>query len=183
MSRWTWRLYLLAWLVAAGCALIASVGMAASLPVAEQGGDRPLFIIERSKNANVVHYDARLTADGKFDPKQPVVAYWIMLADKGQRQELNWIEKKKAYGFDIKPAPSGEGYQMTVVPAPERPISVTKEGEAVHAEMEIDGQPAILQKLYINSTDGWTGPKVHYIELHGLDKKTQEKRYEKIVPK
>ena len=38
----------------------------------------PLFIIERNKNANVVHYDARLTADGKLDPKEPVIAYWVM---------------------------------------------------------------------------------------------------------
>jgi hypothetical protein len=28
---------------------------------------QPLFIIERSKTANVVHYDARLTADGNLD--------------------------------------------------------------------------------------------------------------------
>ena len=194
MNRWTWRLPLLALLAAAGCALITDgsaalgapgpdAGRTAPLPVADQGGDRPLFIIERSKNANVVHYDARLTADGKFDPKQPVVAYWIMLAEKGQREELNWVEKRKAYGFNIKPSPSGEGYRMTVVAAPTRPISVTKDGGAVHAEMDIAGQPAILDKMYINSTDGLLGPKVHYIELHGKDKKTGETRFEKVVPK
>jgi len=82
------------------------------------GKTRPLFIIERSKNANVVHYDARLTADGKLDPKQPVIAYWIMLAKEGRREELSWIEKKKAHGFHIKPDPSVNGYKMTVVAAP-----------------------------------------------------------------
>src|ERR1039457_4263601 len=51
-------------------------------------GTQPLFIIERNKNANVVHYDAQLTADGKLDPKRPVIAYWVMLAQGGRRQNL-----------------------------------------------------------------------------------------------
>jgi len=72
----------------------------ALLPAAAQAKTQPLFIIERSKNANVVHYDARLDADGRLDPKEPVVAYWIMLAEDGRRENLNWIEKRKAYGFD-----------------------------------------------------------------------------------
>jgi hypothetical protein len=65
-------------------------------PAPAQKKTQPLFIIERSKNANVVHYDAQLTADGEIDPNEPVIAYWVMLATDGHREELNWIEKKKA---------------------------------------------------------------------------------------
>ena len=46
-------------------------------------------------NANVVHYDARLTADGKLDPKEPVIAYWVMLAKDGHRQKLNLDREEK----------------------------------------------------------------------------------------
>jgi hypothetical protein len=144
---------------------------------------QPLFIIERSKNANVVHYDAQIGADGKLDPKQPVIAYWIMLAEDSRREELNWIEKKKAYGFSIKPDASGDAYKMTVVSAPDRQITVKQEGGVARAELDIDGKPAILEKMYINSTEGTFGPKVHYIELHGKDLKSGEKLTEKIVPK
>ena len=87
-------------------------------PAAAQIKTSPLFIIERNMNANVVHYDARLTADGKLDRKEPVIAYWVMLAKDGHREKLNWIEKKKAYGFTIKPDPSVNGYKMTLVAAP-----------------------------------------------------------------
>ena len=45
------------------------------------GTNQSLFVIERSKNANVVQYDARLTADGVLDPKEPVKVYWILLAE------------------------------------------------------------------------------------------------------
>lgn len=144
---------------------------------------QPLFIIERSKNANVVHYDAQLTADGKLDPNEPVIAYWILLAQDGQREELDWIEKKMAYGFHVTPDPSVKGYKMTLVSVPEGTITVRKEGNAVRAERDIDGHPAVLEKIYISATDGLFGPKVHYIELYGKDIKTGEKRYQKIVNK
>jgi len=153
------------------------------LPAAAQIKTSPLFIIERSKNANVVHYDAQLTADGKLDPKEPVIAYWVLLAKDGRREKLSWVEKKKAYGFTIKPDPSVNGYTMALVAAPEKQIIVRKEKETVRAEAVIDGRPAVLEKMYINASDGLTGPKVQYIEVHGKDLQTGEKLREKMVPK
>jgi hypothetical protein len=152
-------------------------------PAPAQKKTQPLFIIERSKNANVVHYDARLTANGNLDPNEPVIAYWVMLAEDGRRQELDWIEKRKAYGFHITPDPSVNGYKMALVSVPEGQIAVKKDGDTVRAELDIDGHPAVLEKIYINATDGLFGPTVHYIELYGKDIKTGEKRYQKIVKK
>jgi hypothetical protein len=149
-------------------------------PAPAQKKTRPLFIIERSKNANVVHYDAQLTTGGEIDPNEPVIAYWIMLATDGHREGLNWIEKKKAYGFSVKPDPSVNGYKMTVVAVPNHQITIRKVGDAVRAELVIEGQPSIFEKMYINATDGLLGPKVHYIELYGKDLKTGDKRHEKI---
>jgi hypothetical protein len=154
-----------------------------AVPAAAQIKTSPLFIIERSENTNVVHYDARLTADGKLDPKEPVIVYWVMLAEDGRRQKLSWIENKKAYGFTIKPAQSANGYKMTLVAVPERQIIVKKKKDAIRAETVINARPAILEKIYINASDGLTGPKVQYIEVYGKDLKTGEKRREKMVPK
>ena len=152
-------------------------------PAAAQIKTSPLFIIERDKNTNVVHYDARLTADGNLDPEEPVIAYYVMLAEDGRRKELNWIEKKMAYGFDVEPDPSVSGYKMTMVAAPQGPITVKKEGNAVRAELVIGGRPAVVEKMYINASDGLPWPKVHYIELYGIDLQTGENRFEKIMPK
>jgi hypothetical protein len=159
-------------------------------PVLESKKDTPaaeakkktqsLFIIERSKNANVVHYDARLTDANELDPNEPVIAYWIMLAKDGHKEELNWIEKKKAYGFSVKPDPSVNGYKLTVVSVPGQPITIRKTGDTVRAELVIAGQPCIFEKMYINATDHLLGPKVHSVELYGKDLKTGEKRHEKI---
>ena len=152
-------------------------------PAAAQMKTSPLFIIERSKNTNVVHYDARLTADGNLDPEGPVIAYWVRLAEDGRREELSWIEKKKAYGFTIKPDPSVSGYTMTLVAVPGQQITVKKEKDVVRAEAVINGRPVVLEKMYINASGGLAGPKVHYIEVYGKDLQTGEQRREKMVPK
>ena len=152
-------------------------------PAAAQIKTSPLFIIERDKNTNVVHYDARLTADGKLDPKEPVIAYWAELSGDGPREELNWIEKKMAYGFTVKPDPSVNGYKLSLVAAPEKQIIVKKVKDAVHAEGFINGRPVVLEKLHIHATDGLPWPKVHYIEVYGKDLQTGERLREKMVPK
>jgi len=143
----------------------------------------PLFHIERSKNANIVKYDARLTSAGDLDPKEPVEVYWILVADKGQRESLNWLQKKKAYGFDMEPARDGKGFMMMLKPMRERPIHVFKEGDSVHAELSIAGKIGYLEKLFIKSEEGAMLPKVIYIELFGKDAATGVALYEKIVPK
>jgi hypothetical protein len=112
-----------------------------------------------------------------------VIAYWVMLAEDSRRQDLNWIEEKKGYGFDIKPDPSVNGYKMTLMAAPQQQITVKKAGDAIRAEMIIGGRPAVLEKLYINASGGLTGSNVHYIILYGKDLKTGGKRSQKIVPK
>jgi len=71
---------------------------------------------------------------------------------------------------------------MTLVAAPEREISVNKDKDAVRAEAVIAGRPAVLEKMYINASDGLTGPKVHYIEVYGKDVQTGEKCRERWCP-
>jgi hypothetical protein len=62
---------------------------------------QPLFIIEKSTNANVVHYDAVITPDGGLDPREPIIAYWVMAAEDGRREDLTSAERPKAFGFTM----------------------------------------------------------------------------------
>lgn len=144
--------------------------------------EQTLFFIQRSKNANEVHYAARLTAEGKLDRKQPVVAYWLLLAEDGRRAELNFLQRRKAYGFSIAPAPSGETWLMTLVAYPAREITVRQTPDGVQAEILIAGRRSNLEKLYIAATEGKFLPTVNYIELFGRDLEAGEKTYEKIIP-
>lgn len=151
-------------------------------------GDSPaqtnqlLFVVARSKNANILHYDAQLDQDGKLNAREPVKVYWILLADKGQVEELNLVERKKAYGFDIQPEASVQAHRMTLRACPTRAIKVYQTSTGVKAELIIDGRPAYFEKMYIDSTEGLVLPTVNYIELFGRDVTTGAKRYEKMVP-
>jgi hypothetical protein len=144
---------------------------------------RPLFVIERNVSKNVVHYDAQLTTEGSLDPKEPVIAYWAMMANGGHREELTFLERLLGYGFTIQPDPNGRGFRMALVADRERKITVSQKGDQVAAEIMIAGRPALLRKVHVNLTEGFGFPKVNYFELFGRDPTSGEDLYEKIMPK
>ncbi len=96
-----------------------------------------ILIIERSTNANVVHYDAKIRKDGTLDLKEPMVAYWVMVAVGGGRQELSRLEKSHVYGFTMRKDSSGESYWMTLVSQKARTIHIYQEGGKVRAVTSI----------------------------------------------
>ena len=143
---------------------------------------QPLFLIQRSVNKNEVHYDARLDTDGKLDANEPVEVYWLMLAEDGRREDLNWIERHEAYGFSIEPDPNAQSYRMTLKAEEKRSIKVYVDRNKARAEIAIDGQPSFLDRIYIETTEGEFRPKVHFVDLIGSDTKSGDKRTEKIIP-
>jgi hypothetical protein len=140
----------------------------------------PLFVIERSVNSNVVHYDAKLK-DGKLDPLQPVVAYWVMGED-GHHQELNLLEKLKAYGFSIRPDKQPEAFRMTLVSDKKKEIRVFRMGSAVRAGTRIGACQAYLQKIFIASKKSWMVNLPEYAEMIGSDMSTGAECRERVTP-
>jgi hypothetical protein len=139
----------------------------------------PLFTIEKSSNANRVQYEAHLTPDGHIDPKQPVVAYWIMAAENGRRQELNILERAKAYGFTIH-QDGQDSYKLWVVSHREKEIHVFRDGPLVRAEAIIGGRVALVQKIFIQMHKSFMFTLPDFGEMFGFDKETGERRYEKV---
>lgn len=142
----------------------------------------PLFVIERSTNANVVHYDANIGADGQLDPRHPITAYWIMAAVDGHREELTALEKSRAYGFSVEPGSDSSSYRLKLVAQKQREISIVRQGDTVQAEAVIGGRRARLQKMYVNTHKVLAVPTVKYIELFGVDVATGESVSERVTP-
>ena len=155
--------------------------MVSPVPAVSSGDARvPLFVIERSVNGNVVHYDAQLR-DGKLDPQQPVVAYWVM-GDNGRRQELNFLEKLKAYGFSIFPDKQSEVFRMTLVSDKKKEIRVIHTGSEVHAEAQIGHCSAYLRKIFIESKKSLIISLPEYAEMIGSDIQTGAECRERVTP-
>jgi len=142
----------------------------------------PLFRIERNKNANIVQYDAQLTPEGNLKPEKPVIVYWIMYANRGEKEELNWIEKKMAYGFSTEYVPKGDFWIMDLVADIQRKIKVYNANGRYRAETLIDGHPAFIDAIYIQSIEDTIRPEVKFIEFFGKAVKTGRSLYEKFTP-
>jgi hypothetical protein len=143
---------------------------------------KPLFKIERSKNANIVQYDANLDDSGNIDAKKPIDYYWLLHASDGSREEITAFQKK-AYGFSVKYNEAGY-FDMQMKAVEDRKLKVSLINGEPKAEILINGKNAYLSKIYIDSTDNFIGiPKVNYYTLTGNDIETGEETEEKVVVK
>lgn len=140
-----------------------------------------LFHIERNKNTNIVVYDALTLAGGDLLDEDPVIVYWLKLAEGGHRKDLKGIEKRMAYGFSVK---EREGNRLTLEMKADvgRDVTVEPRGESYNAFMDINGRRAVVEKIYIFAKEGGLLPSVEYLELFGKDPDTGEDLYEKFLP-
>lgn len=140
-----------------------------------------LFRIERSKNKNIVQYDACLLKNKQISDSNPVHAYWIN-AD-GKKEELNLIQKEKAYGIESKEKLGKNKYRISLTALKDRSITVEKIKGDYKALVKINGKSSILERVYVKSEEKALGlPDVHYVDLFGRSTKTNKPVKERITP-
>jgi hypothetical protein len=162
--------------------LVLLIICAPALVFAEAANRQHLFKIERSKNANIVQYDVQLGPDGKLLEREPVVAYWIRLAEQGQVEELSWVQRTFAFGFKARPDPEKDSVELEMKAGLGRPITVVRDGSEYRATILIDGSYSYLDRIFIQSERKGISVKVEYVELFGEDVKCPDERYEKFIP-
>lgn len=143
---------------------------------------QPLFHIERTKNANQLYYEARIGADGKIDAEDPIKVYWIMWAkdSTGKTTEgMNFIERAKVYGYNIKPDSTGKIFKMTLKPFRERLIKVYMKDGKARCEMTINYRPAYFEKMFIFAKGD---SKPDSIRLSGYDVDSGKEIVEMFLP-
>lgn len=141
-----------------------------------------LFVIARSKNANIVVYDANREGSGDLAASKPVIAYWLLDGEKSKREELNIVQWESAYGFDVEPGNSPKTFAMTFKADRNRPLTIRTLNHCPVLTGRIGGHDAILHKMFVKSNESVTPPKVEYIELFGKDIATGKPLREKSVP-
>ena len=168
--------------VSAALALLLVVLGEASAEV-EHPCPEHLFVIERSKNANIVVYDANRGSAGDLATSEPVVAYWLLAGEKGKREELNAVERQRAYGFDIAPGDAPGTFIMAVRADPKRRLTIRMLNGCPVAIAPIGGHDGILHKLFVQSKESPVLPKVEYLAFFDQDVATDEPLYEKFIPR
>ena len=152
----------------------------ATLASAAHDATKPLFVLERNRNANFVQYEAKVAGDGSIDPKEPIIAYWIMAAEDRRRESLTAIERALAFGFSAQPDKRGNVW-LTLISHKSKPIRVFKDDTGVHAELGIAGRKAYLTKMFVQAGPEFI-PKVIWLDVYGVDAKTGAPLQERITP-
>ncbi len=139
-----------------------------------------LFVIERNMNKNAVCYDANVLKNGSLNLEDPIDAYWMDYATDGKRSELNYIQRRMAFGFSFEKTNSSSIY-VTLKAFNKRKILVTIDNKGItHALIKINGCDANLIKIFVTAK-----PKMYttvdFIELYGTDTHTGKALYEKIL--
>lgn len=160
------------WLLIVGIPLVL---VAAGVPLAffllQSGPDDSgptLFVIQRSKNKNEVHYDIQADDNGALGD-EPVIAYWVMKADDGSREDLTYFEREMAYGFEVMEPNDNGDREMKLVAWDERTIRLTQVEDSGRwrAVTTINGEDAYLNRLFIQTDEGGVTPSVEYVDLFG----------------
>jgi|RhiMetdeSRZDD1v2_1073273.scaffolds.fasta_scaffold09809_7 uncharacterized protein DUF4833 len=137
-----------------------------------------LFVVGRSKNANIVAYDANLGQVGS----DPVTVYWLLDGDENRREELTRVQRDRAYGVDVAPADSPGTYYLVFKADNKRRLTVRMANGCPVATTQIGGHTGILRKLFVQAKEDSVLPKVEFVEFFGEDVDTGEALYEKYLP-
>ena len=159
-------------------ASLATVALLAFSALAD-GLSQPLFFIQRSKNANEVHYDARLLKDGSLDPSDPVDGYWLNKAEDGSRSGITLLQRI-AYGYDTQPTGNGT-YALKLKAFSERRMWIVKNGGRWRVQTTIAGKQAFMDRLYVATDESGVFPKVRYVDVFGVDMATGKPIQEHIT--
>lgn len=162
--------------------LVMVVCFVSILAHGNEPGRDPLFHIERNKNANIVQYDAQLAPDGRLLSREPVVGYWIRLANEGEIKELSWVQQKFAYGFKAKLNEKENTVILDMAAKLGRTILVRRDDEDYRAIAEIDGVESFIEKIYISASGSGMSTRVDYIELFGEAVETRDDQHERFSP-
>ncbi len=142
----------------------------------------PLFKIERSKNGNVVQYDACLREDGLLAESDPVSAYWIL--EDGRREDLNMLEKKTAYGLKLEKRLEKDKVQISLAAFEDRKLIVERKDGKYRVVTSINGKESVLEKLFVKSEEHAVGPsRVLYVDLFGRSLADNTPVQEHFVPR
>ena len=141
-----------------------------------------LFVIARSKNANIVVYDANRGPAGDFVASAPVAVYWLLNGENGKREELNTVQREHAYGVDVTPADAPGTYDMTFKAERKRRFTVRMLNGCPVVMGSIGGQNGIYRRIFVQSKEDSIRPKVEYIEFFAEDAASGKPLHEKYVP-
>ena len=128
-----------------------------------------LFYLQRTANSNTIICELNYK-NNTVDAEEPVHVYWLRYEDKGQKEELNFVQKKFAYGIKSTFI-SKDKYELNFVSYKKYPMLLMKgPNNKFNVYGTINQKQAIVDRIFVKINGGsfWS-PNVEYVEIKGVD--------------
>ncbi|MFH6959201.1 DUF4833 domain-containing protein [Flavobacterium aquidurense] len=133
--------------------------------------DNMLFYIQRDPNVNTAIYTINYDENGKIDKSNPIKAYWIRYAEKGEIRDFNYMQRKYAYGIESKTV-NNEEFELQFVSYKKLPFTLKKidSDQKYHVFVSVNQKRIQVEKIFVRIEGGsfWL-PNVKYAEVTGID--------------
>lgn len=145
------------------------------------GNTYQLFYLQRQPNTNTIVVELNVT-ENKLNLDNPVHVFWLRYTEKGQRAELNFIQRNFAYGINSKKIADGV-YELYFVSYKKLKFRLEKGADSqwrVFTNLS-NGERMILRRVYLHINGGsfWK-PNVEYVELKGNEPGSYKELKERI---
>jgi hypothetical protein len=130
---------------------------------------KQLFYLQRPANTNTLIYELNME-NGVINKQNPIHVFWINYAENGQTEELNYVQRRYAYG--VKTTELSENSFEFYLTAYKKIKMTLSEGEdkQFHAYSVVNEKKMILTRIWLQVKGGGLfKPKIDYVELKGID--------------
>ena len=147
--------------------------------------DNMLFYVQRDPNINTAIYALNYQENGKIDKTNPVKGYWIRYAEKGEKKDFNYIQRKFAYGIESKSL-NNEEFELQFVSYKKLHLTLKKlnSDQKYHVFVNINQKKIQVEKIFVRIEGGsfWL-PNVKYAEVTGIETASNKIITERILLK
>lgn len=142
-----------------------------------------MFYVQRTPNTNTIVYELNYKNGNVLDADDPIHVFWIRYQEQGQYKELNYIQRKFAYGLKVDELGNNK-WKLRFVSYEKHPMFlILADNGKYYVFTDINGKRSVLNRIYLKIDGGtfWK-PNVLYIELKGTDAETGKEAIERIKP-
>ncbi|MDO7851196.1 DUF4833 domain-containing protein [Hymenobacter convexus] len=163
-------------------ALLPAQKPATVFPV-PSGVANQLFYLQRDPNTNTVIYQLNVDRSGRLDEEEPVNVFWLRYDEHGERKELNFIQRKFAYGLTAEKLATDK-YELKFAAYNKVRFYLLRSptDKAFHVYTTIGGKQLQLERVFLRIEGGtfWV-PNVKYIEFKGISTATRQPLVERVT--
>ncbi len=129
-----------------------------------------LFYLQRDPNINTIICELNADKNGVVDKKDPILVYWMRYGDKGEKQDLSYIQRKFAYGIQTKELAKDQ-YELRFVSHKKLPMYLQRgDDKKFHVYVTVNQKKLQIERIFVRIEGGsfWL-PNVKYVEIKGVN--------------